>query len=73
MWIIRPGRFHYLVAGHCQVDEKLVERPSRYWDPVRRERVMLGIKKTAVSFNLTKPRKLLMWHDQVLVPNRASA
>ena len=37
---------------HCQVDEKLVDRPPRYWAPARREPAMLGIK-TAVSFNLT--------------------
>ena len=32
-----PGR-------HCQVDEKLVEQPPRYWAPARREPAMLGIK-----------------------------
>ena len=30
--------------GHCQVDEKLVDRPPRYWAPARREPAMLGIK-----------------------------
>ena len=29
---------------HCQVDEKLVDRPLRYWAPARREPAMLGIK-----------------------------
>ena len=29
--------------GHCQVDEKLVDRPPRYWAPARREPAMLGI------------------------------
>ena len=29
---------------HCQVDEELVDRPSRYWAPARREPAMLGIK-----------------------------
>ena len=28
---------------HCQVDEKLVDRPPRYWAPARRESAMLGI------------------------------
>ena len=30
--------------GHCQVDEKLVDQPSRYWAPARRDPAMLGIK-----------------------------
>ena len=30
--------------GHCQVDEKIVDRPPRYWAPARREPAMLGIK-----------------------------
>ena len=32
--------------GHCQVDEKLVDRPPRYWAPARRERAMLGIRNS---------------------------
>ena len=35
-----------LKAGHCQVDEKLVDRPPRYWAPARLERAMLGIRNT---------------------------
>ena len=31
---------------HCQVDEKLVDRPPRYWAPARLERAMLGIRNT---------------------------
>ena len=31
-------------AGHCQVDEKLVDRPPRYWARASREPAMLGIK-----------------------------
>ena len=31
-------------SWHCQVDEKLVERPPRYWAPARREPAMLDIK-----------------------------
>ena len=31
-------------SWHCQVDEKLVERPPRYWVPARREPAMLDIK-----------------------------
>ena len=29
---------------HCQVDEKCVDRPQRYWALARREPTMLGIK-----------------------------
>ena len=35
-----------LANGHCQVDEKLVDRPPRYWAPARLERAMLGIRNT---------------------------
>ena len=42
---------------HCQVDEKLVDRPPRYWAPARLEPTMLSIK-TAVSLNLTIPCRL---------------
>ena len=34
----------YVVARYCQVDEKLVDRPPRYWVLARREPTMLGIK-----------------------------
>ena len=30
--------------GYCQVDEKLVDRPPRYWAQARREPAMLGIR-----------------------------
>ena len=33
-----------LFEGYCQVDEKLVDRPPRYWVLARREPTMLGIK-----------------------------
>ena len=33
-----------LSEWHCQIDEKLVDRPPRYWAPARREPAMLGIK-----------------------------
>ena len=33
-----------LRQGHCQVHEKLVDRPPRYWAPACREPAMLGIK-----------------------------
>ena len=29
---------------YCQVNEKLVDRPPRYWAPASREPAMLGIK-----------------------------
>ena len=32
------------LGAHSQVDEKLVDRPPRYWAPARREPDMLGIK-----------------------------
>ena len=32
------------VGGYCQVDEKLVDRPPRYWARASREPVMLGIR-----------------------------
>ena len=38
--------------GHCQVDEKLVDQPPRYWAPARRE-PPCWVSKTAVSLNLT--------------------
>ena len=31
-------------TGYCQVDEKLVDRPPRYWARASREPAMLGIK-----------------------------
>ena len=31
-------------GGYCQVDEKLADRPPRYWARVRREPTMLGIR-----------------------------
>ena len=31
-------------AWHCQVDEKVVDRPPIYWAPARREPAMLGIR-----------------------------
>ena len=37
-------RFPVLVLRYCQVDEKLVDRPPRYWVLARREPTMLGIK-----------------------------
>ena len=30
--------------GYCQVDEKLVDRPPRYWARASREPAILGIK-----------------------------
>ena len=30
--------------GYCQVDEKLADRPPRYWARARREPTMLGIR-----------------------------
>ena len=34
------------LTGHCQVDEKLVDRPPRYWAPARLEPTMLSIKNS---------------------------
>ena len=34
----------HLSLGYCQVDEKLVDRPPRYWAQARREPAMLGIR-----------------------------
>ena len=36
------GPSHY--SGYCQVDEKLVDRPPRYWARASREPAMLGIR-----------------------------
>ena len=33
-----------LTRRHCQVDEKVVDRPPIYWAPARREPAMLGIR-----------------------------
>ena len=37
-------QYQYGTRRHCQVDEKLVDQPPRYWAPARREPAMLGIK-----------------------------
>ena len=34
------------LQGHCQVGEKLVDRPPRYWAPARLEPTMLSIKNS---------------------------
>ena len=41
----RQGDTWYL-DGHCQVDEKLVDQPPRYWARARRDPAMLGIKNS---------------------------
>ena len=33
-----------VTSRYCQVDEKLADRPPRYWARVRREPAMLGIR-----------------------------
>ena len=38
------GEVGTLRERHCQVDEKVVDRPPRYWAPARREPAMLGIR-----------------------------
>ena len=41
---LRTAFFDERIDGHCQVNEKLVDRPPRCWGPARREPAMLGIK-----------------------------
>ena len=41
---LKPAFLEQYRGGHCQVDEKLVDRPPRYWASARREPAMLGIK-----------------------------
>ncbi len=35
---------HAFQFRYCQVDEKLADRPPRYWARGRRERAMLGVR-----------------------------
>ena len=39
----RAENSHQPFRRHCQVDEKHVNRPPRYWALARRELTMLGI------------------------------
>ena len=39
-----PNGVRGATRGYCQVDEKLVDRPPRYWARARREPAILGIK-----------------------------
>ena len=40
---------HDAAHRYCQVDEKLVERPPRYWARVSREPAMLGDQKRPLA------------------------
>ena len=50
----------------CQVDEKLVDRPPRYWTPARLEPTMLSIKNSRQP-QLDNTSKWAAWqHRQTL-------
>ena len=59
-------------GGYCQVDEKLIDLPPRYWAPARREPAMMGIRNgrqaqldntmpPAVAWAERRPRASATW------------
>ena len=64
-WLVRD---RYPSLGYCQVDEKLIDLPPRYWPRARREPAILGIRnghQPQLDNTLQPHRVAAIWRELV--------